>query len=527
MTVVSIFNLGIGGIARDIPPHLLPPEVWSNGKNVRFRDNKVVSFTGHKTVFDPPTLAPHWALGVRTAAEYFIMYAGLTDINVVDTSGTHTEITRISGDYTGILSDRWNGGILGGIPVITNNKDLPQSWSPQTAATKLIDLPNWPAGFKCKIMRAFAPFLVAMNVNDGTNQLIHMVKWSHPADPGSIPVSWDETDATRDTGEVELSDAGAGGIQDALQLRNSMLIYKETSTWAMTFRGGQSIFRFDPIFTQTGILTQRCVAPLPNREQHFLATGDDLVIHDGQQITSLLDKRLKRFLSNTIDPNEFERSFCVGVPLADEMWFCLPEIGATYPTLAMVWNYRDNTITFRELRDLSYIANAIIDESAPDPTWDTDDEAWDLDSTVWGQRTFNPQAIGILGTDPTNTKLFQLDETNQFDGVNIDRFIEREGLAIVGQDRQGQPKVDLTRRKLLKRIWPKADGDPFTVRVGAQEDIGGVIKWAPSQTFTPGVDRYLDFCVSGRLLAVRFESNTNVAYELHGYDLDIALLGEN
>ena len=142
MPRIPVHDIGTIGIIRDVPAHLLVPEAWSNGQNVRFQDNKVLKFKGHTTVFDPPSIVPYWALAAQTATDVFWLYAGLDKVFTVEQSGTHTDITRASGDYTGTVTDLWNGTVLAGIPVITNGIDDPQSWSPIAAATALVDLPN-------------------------------------------------------------------------------------------------------------------------------------------------------------------------------------------------------------------------------------------------------------------------------------------------------------------------------------------------------------------------------------------------
>ncbi|MFQ5741997.1 MAG: hypothetical protein ACE5HV_00230 [Acidobacteriota bacterium] len=525
MPRIPVHNIGAGGTSKDVPAHLLPPELWSDAQNVRFQDNKALKFTGHSLVFDPPSVAPNWAKGVATATDYFILYTGLASIFTV-VGATHSDITRISGPYTGTIADDWNGDILGGIPVITNGVDLPQAWNPVAAATKLVDLVNWPAADRMRYIRSFKSFLVALYVTKGGTVSPHMVKWSHPADPGALPSSWDQTDATKDAGEKELDDTQAGVIQDAERLRDILVIYKDNATWGMQHVGGRFIFRFFHIFTETGILAHRCVAPLRNNEQHFVATGDDLIVHNGQSAQSVIDKKWKRFLANNLDTTNFGRSFVVKNPLAEEMWFCFPETGSVLPTLALVWNRRDNTIGVRQLQSFDFIASAVVDVPGTDQSWDADTASWDSDTTQWGSREFNPQSIGLLACDATNTKLFKLDDTNQFNGAAMTAFLEREGLALIGVDRQGNPKSDVSRRKLLTRIWIKGEGDPFEVRAGSQEELGGAITFQAAKTFTPGVDRYLDFVVNGPLLAVRFQSSTNVAWQLHGYDLDIQVLGE-
>ena len=527
MPRIPVHNVGVGGIIKDIPPHLLPPEAWSDGQNIRFQDNKVLKFTGHKAVFDPPNVAPYWALAAKTALEVFWLYTGLAKAYAVEQDGTHTEITRASGDYTGAAADLWNGTVLAGIPVITNGVDDPQSWSPIAAATPLIDLPNWPASTTCKYIRAYKNFLVALHITESGTVKPHMVKWSHTADPGSVPSSWDDTDATKDTGETELIDSQAGIIQDAVLLRDLLAIYKDNSTWGMQHVGGRFIFRFFPMFAQTGILTSRCVAALPDSKQHLVMTGDDLVVHNGQDMESVISKRWKRFINASLDPTNFANSYVVSNPLSDEMWFCFPEIGATFPTLALTLGVKDGAIGVRELSDAAFIAQGVIKEGDIAETWDSDAASWDSDVTAWDEREFSPQALGLLQADPTNTKFFQLDKTNQFNGSDMASFIEREGIALIGVDRAGNPKVDVSRRKLMVRLWIKAEGGPFEVRVGSQQFVDGPIAYEPAVSFDPATDQYVDACSSGPLLAVRFQSSSDVAWGLHAYDVDIELLGEH
>lgn len=530
MPRVPFHNLGIGGIVRDIPPYLLPPEVWTDGQNIRFQDNKVKSFTGEQLVFDPPTVAPYWAIGLPSTTDFVILYTGLAAIYSVPSGGAHTVRTRsVGGPYTGDATNKWNGTVIGGIPVITNGVDDPQFWATIGTGT-LEDLTNWPAATSCKVIRSLQNYLVALNITESGSIFPYRIKWSHPAIPGAVPGSWDETDPTQDAGERDLGDVGAGAIVDALNLRDLLVIYKEDSIWGMQFIGGRFIFRTQIIFSDTGLMTQRCVSALPNGERHFAYTGDDLIMHNGQQIESLIDKRMKRFISNGLNQDEFAQSFTVANPLADEMWFCYPEVGSTTPNLAIVWNYKDNTIGVRDLNDARFISGMVVNDTGgvAATTWDAATGTWDSQTGQWGGVIFaaRPGAISLLQVDSLNTKLKLLDATKQFNGVNIATFIERTGLAVIGVDRQDQPKADPTKRKICNRIWVNASGDPFTVKVGAQEDVGGAVTYQAGQTFIPGVDEYLDVCVQGRLLAVRFESNADVQWTLNSYALDLEVLGD-
>ena len=49
--------------------------------------------------------------------------------------------------------------------------------------------------------------------------------------------------------------------------------------------------------------------------------------------------------------------------------------------------------------------------------------------------------------------------------------------------------------------------------------------YATAQVFNPAVDRYLDFHVNGRFIAVRFESTDNHNWEIESYDLELEPAG--
>jgi hypothetical protein len=528
MPSIPIHNLGAGGIIRDIPSHLLPPEVWSDGRNVRFVDGKVKKFTGSSKIYDPPSVAPYWTLSVRGAAERSWLYAGLTKVFAF-ASVTHTDITRVSGDYSATEDGLWNGGVLGGIPVINNGVDVPQFWSPSTVATKLQDLTNWPAGTIAKNIKPFLVYLVALNITRAGNNLRHMYKWSHAADPGSLPSSWDESDPTVDAGEAELSDSESGELLDQLHLGSINILYKENATWGMQFIGGQFIFRTFQILETSGLLTDHAAAIIGTGRGHFLASGDDVIVHSGRpdSARSVLDKRMRKWLNSTMSTTHFGRSFSVRNFPAKEMMFCFPEEGELWPNLGLTWNWVDDTIAVRELQTASFIGvGSVLAEATED--WDSDTETWDSDFTPWDELRHRPQEQRLVQVDPINSKFLYLDDTEQFDGVNMTAYIERTGLAIVGQDRQGNPKVDIEVNKLCPRIWPKMRGGPVNIRVGKQEEIDGAITWSGPKAFDPATEKFLDVDppVSGPLLAVRFESATNVSWELDGYDMEIELLGK-
>lgn len=509
------------GIVKDIDPQELSSEVWSGGNNVRSKDGAMEKLEGHSQVFGATTVAPHALLQATDGSNILWLYASTAKVYTHSPSG-HTNITRqstgVDVDYTGAATDRWSGGTLNGIPVITNGVDAPQMWNTPAASTKLADLTAWPASTTCRVMRPFKNFLVAMDVTKSGTRYPHLVKWSHSADPGAVPSSWDETDATKDAGENVIAQT-PGYIIDALPMRDILVIYKEDSCYGMQYVGGQYIFRFYPMLKNVGVLAKGCIAEFEGK--HLVLTNGDVIVHDGQQPHSILDKRLKKYLFNAIDNDNYANSFVTPNYKKGEIWICFPESGQTYATKALIWNWKDNTFGLRDLPGVSAISYGIISDSE-DQSWNADSDAWNDDTTNWDERYFNPTETRLLMADPTNSKLFMADDTNQFDGTNMVTYVEREGLPL------GGGKVDLQSIKLVKRIWPRIEalsGVVMTVEVGYQMNQDDPVSWDTAKTFTAGADKSVDCLVTGRVVSVRFKTEADVAWKLHGFDLEYEVAG--
>lgn len=527
MPQVPIHNIGSLGIIKDRPGHLLPPEAWSDGQNIRFKDNKVIKATGQKAIFGTPGTRPYWALPVPTPTTYYWLYAGLDDVFVYG-GGIHTSIRRISSPYNGNLLVPWTGGLLGGIPVINNGIDLPQVWTPVDTANKLTDLPNWPANATARILRPFKNFLVAYDVTKGGVRDPHMVKWSHSADPGFIPNSWNEADPTKDAGEWSLLDPGGGFIKDALPLGDINVIYKESSIHGQQFIGGDFIFRFFQMFEGTaGLVATNCVNSFKGGRLHFFVTNSDILVNTGQSLESPIESKMRNWLFKVIDQENIDRCYTFAHEKEKENWFCFPESGLNIPNLALVWNWETQSCTIKQLNKATYVASGIISEGALD-NWDNASGSFDADTGVWGDRTFGIFQSRPLILNADDQRFAQLDESYKIDGANYNSFVERAGLSIIGQDRQGNPKSDITTIKQVSSIWPKLTGGPISIRVGSQDFIDGPMRWTTPQQFNPQTQTRLDLLdsfVPGRLIAVRFENITDQPWELHGYDLDVNVIG--
>jgi len=536
MARVKFHNSGRIGIIQDVPAYDLPPEAWSDGLNVRMHDGAVWKSFGQTKVLDPPIVRP-FALFPASAISggQLFAYTGLAAVYGTDGT-THTDITRTAGGaYTGLATDLWNGGLLGNILILNNGVDVPQAWIGPSLGTPLVDLANWPASTEAEVIRPYRRFLVAYDVTKSSVRDAQLVKWSNRADIGAVPSSWDETDPTERTGEWPLLDTD-GAIIDALALSTVNFVYKEDEIVRMEEVGGNFVFRFTQAFGQVGLLAQRCVKEYQRgqRHVHVLMTTEDIVEHDGFQMQSLLDDKMRRWYKGRIDPTKAALSFLAPNIVDNEMWAGITEAGKSYPNIVLIINMKDGTTTIRDVPDISDIAIAPIDPDAGALTFDAQTIPFDSMVGQFGQRVNTPGSVRLIMVDPTvaDPSFYLADQGFDFSGTNFRAFVERTGLAIVGQDRLGNPKVDTSVIKLVTEVWPRIrvqNGTIVNVYVGSQDNAEGPVTWSTAFPFDPTVDDKVDVDppVEGRYIAIRFETpNTSaIVWKLDGYDLEIHVIG--
>ena len=141
---------------------------------MRYSDDAMETLDGWEQVFDAAVPAA-LSYGVASPTINFWLYTSLNKAAVFD-GRVHTDITRvIGGDYTASETRQWNGTILSGIAIVNNGVDVPQYWATASIATKLANLPNWDPNVRAKVIRAFGPFLVAIDLIISGNGSIRIV----------------------------------------------------------------------------------------------------------------------------------------------------------------------------------------------------------------------------------------------------------------------------------------------------------------------------------------------------------------
>jgi len=492
------------GLNKDVSLYEAPVDKWTDGSNVRFDNNSTSKIEGLRQVYGTPSGAPYWLLRFNAITEDYWIYPSLTNIYRVYTSGTtttHEDVTRASGgNYSATASGGWNGGVLGGVVVLNNGVDEPQMMG--TSASNFSALSNWGSGETAKVIRPFKRFLVALDKTEAGTRYPFRVHWSHPAEGGTVPTSWDASDATKDTGYVDLSQTN-GFVVDALPLGDANIVYKTDSVWSMSYEGGQSIFGFRQLFSDAGILGRDCVKSFD--KQHFVVSDDDVYIHDGNSKQSVVDGQIRDDLFNSIHPDYKERTFVAVDRESNEMLVCFVSnnnASDAFADTAFVWNWRNNTWSKRDLPHVSYIAWDVVD-TVSTTDW-TESGDWDTDVDSWN----SPPKSNLLIADALNSKLL-VPGGRQFDGVDFRSWIEKTGM-----------NLDYTGSKSVSKLVPSAEGSgSIDFYIGVQQAAQGGITWKGPYTYTPGVNTEIPVRATGVYLGVRVESTSDKDWKLNSFDL--------
>lgn len=511
MSMIPFRNMGMG-LNFDGFPHELAAQEWSGGRNIRFRNGYTEKFTGDTRVHGDLLAAPYGLFPMQGTLGRFWVYAGLQKLAATRNSD-HYDLTRTTGPYTGTEDDRWSGGVLSGVLVVNNGVDVPQYWGGDPAV-KAADLPAWPATLRTKILRPFRNFLFALNNTDGGTRLPYGVRWSHPADPGTLPVSWDLADPTKDAGEFDLADT-EDLIVDAVPLGDRLIVYKENSIWALDYVGAPYIWSRKPIDKTVGALAMNCVAVYAGG--HLVLTQGDVVSFDGSTVTSIADGRVRQWLFNNLDAEHYDRSFAVSNLYRNEAWFCVPSAGSEWPDVALIWNWKDGTWSIRDIEQASTgaVGTVVYDFGN---SWNSDPEPWVTDDTVWNQYSYTEAAPRVILATAVGQKLSLQDVGKTHEGEPMVCRVEKTGMSF-----------DVPEKiKYCKGVRPRIEANPGTqinIYLGAQDDLEQAVEWNAPVPFIVGQDLRVDDEVSGRYLAVRFESTTIVSWRMKQFDMDVDVLG--
>ena len=520
--ILTLENIGLKGLATDPQPWSLPPEFITFGINYRIFAGAMIAKSG----FNLWTTAPvnfnpgHLIHAGSTSGDYWVV-AGRDAIYAWD-GVTWFDISSVTGYAPLNANDEllWTSCLLGQFPILNNPQTTPEYWAPPSPGNPMLPLPFEPGvtwddlGFTATIFRSHKTFLFALGLREGGIDYLDSYRWSHPADANDIPVTWDETNDAFLAGRASLgSDTGA--IIDGRSLRDAFAIYSEQGINILDFTNDEFVWRRRELSSTVGLLAKNSLVEV--KGSHFFIGDGDILKNDGNSITSIAHNRMRRELIARIDVSNYDRSFSVRNDALKEIWFCIPEIGESYPTIAYIYNWKDDSWAVKELPDNIAHAN-YGSQTEGDETWDgtPDLETWDTQNRRWGAATLSPLDDTVVGANPVTGTLYLLDPS----GAPDEDFGSRV-------ERTDFPLLDVREVTTITRVYPHIQGEgDLSIQFGSQDYPGAPVRWKPAVIFNPSQDRKIDIRTTGELHAWRFQSLGKTTWQLSGFTIEFERSGK-
>lgn len=517
-------------------PAVADPQAFTFGQNVRLRNRKVMPLLGAQALTVPPAFEARWVAAGFSATTPLILLAGQGKVFTLS-GGSYVDITNVGGDYTENAQGRYTLELFDGLPIINNGIEVPQVWSPPLPATKLVDLPNWPAAYRCQSLRSFMSHLIALNVTKTSTVYPHLVAWSHPAEPGAVPTSWDITDPTLDAGEFTLADTDAGAIVDGIKFGTQFLILKESAVHAMRFVGGVNRFRVDGVTASYGLFAKDSLRAVPARKGIvFWVDQTALVAYDGNEFGFPFAGKLEDYFFDALDSTRKNEIFAVVNRAVNELQVFFPTENSRGCEQALVWNYKENTTTLRTSVGIAYAAAVIADNlsaliSGADLGVPYSEEVLHAENIGFQREVAAGREQIVLEVRPAlvedTGEAFVQDVAITHYGQSPQAYVERLSLPVSNYMRQ-EYVLDFTRRKIISEVWPHITLGAVDVEIGVQESQQDTIVWSAPMRFNAGEKSVkLTRPAAGRFISVRFRQVGTQPFMLTGFDIEVDVLGES
>ena len=499
MQIVPVRNVGTKGIIKDTSPVLLTPEAWSDGKNVRFDNASVSKITGHQSILSTtvePIALEYWN------ADKSYVYGDAENIYKVTANNTSTEISSKTYDSDG----RWQFSLFdGGRTLIVNNTvEAPQYLF--QGGTTLADLPGWPANTTAGILRPFKGVLIAGNLTIGTDtEQPGSVRISSLAGPGAVPASWTVGNINDNGTADQFLLSNTSRVTEIRNYRGVGFLFTEDSIHTLRLATENSITRVNNLNFGVGCLAPDCVTEFEGGM--FSVDRNDLYVTQGSGgIESVSNHKVREYFLNNLNSTHFRNTFTTLNKPKDEIWVCFPNLSTNTAgscNEAMIWNYKDNTWSHRDLPNVFSATQGPIPDS--NGTFGENKNYIIFN----GYRTSNAsqqQRIGVTGSS-SNTTLdraasFTWDLSGQANR-DTEGLQEVQTVSIIGSQANTPAVVDVQSFTLSGR----SNYSP--------EDTVEIVDFGVQTTFNSGRDtegRYLDFNLSGSFTS--FTSDTEGTFQL-------------
>lgn len=496
------------GFISDTADHEASEEFWTECSNVQFRDGFATRLDGYRPSYETEiaSIAPdemyHAVNSIFSSLNWWLLFQATGEAHAIQ-AGT---VLQIDGGLLTTVEKPWefSSALLNGLPIISNSRDAPVYWS---GGGNLALLPGWASGESCRFIAVLKFHIFAFNISGPGGTFEHLVKWSNATEPGAVPQEWTPT-LDNDAGDVVLADS-PGAVLCAYPLGDSLYIYKRSATYQTRYIGGQNVFSFRKIQSSSGALTPRSVCDIGGA--HFVVSDGDIILNDGTTRRSIGESRVKDWLFDHLDTDEFFQLSCSYNRAKDEVIIAFPSNGSTYCDTALVYDLSRDSFGVRTLAQVTHVPVGLVRDTVPENTWANRTEPWVVATGVWAA-TLGASAVDSLIT-------LKADEFTQEDvnnGIEFAASIGRTGLTF------GEPE----RIKFVKRVHirTRETFGNLIIRVGGSMEPNSAIDWGPEVTIS-GDQQIVNCFGMGRYIGIQIRSIDGVIWKITGVDMEAEMRG--
>lgn len=532
---IRVRAVGDQGLILDPPAHALPPNAWNGGLNIRFREGSVQTDGGSKTLGGTLQVSqPHH---LEYLNDYWLYAggdgAGNLDTYLLDNTYTHYDIQSATDVPAYTTLDKFTGGVVNGLPVIAHNNDHPIYWpggNPSTVNCAWLPWDSTPKdwsteNWKARAIRPHRRWLFALGPTEGSTDYPYRIRNSAAAPPNAIPASWDDTDTTNDAAFIDDLQADLYPLVDGCSLANDFVVCTEQTTWIGSSTGdNDQPFIFRKAFN-VGAMTNGCL--MTYERQQFILTPDDLVVHDGHSMRSILDERARRWLFAAISSQWYERAFLALSRATHELLVCFPSTDSTWCDRALTVRLTDYRLGYRHLPDISDLKQGDDFSAGTDYNFEDIPWAYNMIPVAYAANAIGKSKEDRVGIAPGSTT--GLKRVNENQAQDADTDTTSEGKSKVQRDHVTLESQDES-VYLLRSVRPIFTREPtgsVTIGLGAANSAGGTINYTKTHTYDSSTttEGRVNTDVSGRSFGIYIESAQNVEWALSGYDLELVPIG--
>jgi hypothetical protein len=216
-----------------------------------------------------------------------------------------------------------------------------------------------PLNIRANLIKPFRDILVAGDlriVDSGTGttsrQLAGLVRTSNVAAPGALPTNWNPYTAGANTAD-EIQLASGGIVRDMVPLQNTMVIYTDRSIHTLSLTGNAfSPISVNNISEKYGAMTLDSVIEFDGR--HLVIGNNDIYLFGGHpgSIQSLAEDKVRDFFYKDLNPEKFHLTYIFRNLSKDEIWIQYPSGTSEVCNKSLIYNYKNQTWTVREMSDM-------------------------------------------------------------------------------------------------------------------------------------------------------------------------------